>query len=365
MSTKAFITFSLCFLLVFSMNGISDVRLSSSPAGKNVGFSFQADNSIYFSREYNAELKKIFSGRDNLRIYSHKIAPNGLYIAVKARNPDRKFVYDRGDEVRFGEDLLIANIDGELLHKFETDKLVDYSWDPEGDRLVYLEGSNKRFAGRYFSGIGEVINILDLKSGEKQQAVVADSNEVFLNTSWAPFDGNIYLWVRKRYASGIFKYDFTSAKLIPTTFKSVNFSPDGKYCFKDSDYEGTPAELVHASSGENVEMITPEKMQDWPGNSDMIFYSTLEIFDWIIVGNKSFAIICNQGIDGVLNRLQISGFWQLDCDTGRSIELPAPSGISPTPGLPGYQLPAGLKNGKLVWAIPDSKGGYKTAIIDQ
>jgi len=361
---KVFATWLLCFSLIFITTGISHARLSSSPAGKSVGFSFQADNSIYFAREYGAELKKIFSGGNNLTIRSHKIAASGLHIAIEARNSDRKLVYDRADEVRFGEDLLIINIDGELLHKFETDKLVDYSWAPEGDRFIYVTGVHKRADDQSDFTSGEVLNIFDLKKGE-QQTVVADSNEVFVNVSWTLFDGNIYLWKRvfKKYRAydGVFKYDFNSDKLNPTTFKSVDLSPDGKYYFIDSYPGSIGAELYLASSGKKVELITPEKMkQSWIDYPDMMFDSSLKLLDWIIVGNKSFAIICNQGIDGALNRLKISGFWKLDCDTGRSIELPAPNGISPT-----HQLPAGLKDGKLVWAAPDAKGVYRTAIIDQ
>ncbi len=365
-STNVLVFLLSILALVVSTNDLA----FSSPAGQSAGYSFHINNSIYISRAMNTDLERIFSASDNLKIRAHKLAPNGLYFAVRARNLERQYPIEHEPSVRYGEDLLILDSRGEILQKIEVDLIVDLAWDSQGERVVYLTGSYERSRKLTDSPIGHVLSMFDITTGEKRQLIAAEANEVFLNAAWANYDGNIYL--KKRVSrefeghEGVFKYDLASAKLTPTILKSVNLSPRGRYCFLDSDVGNAGAELYDTSSDREVELVVPTKMkQSWIDHPDIMFLSSLTLIDWMKLGSKTYAIVCNQGIDGALQRLQISGFWQLDCESGLLTELSAPKGISPTPGISGYQAPAGLRDGIIVWALPDSKGGYKASIANK
>jgi hypothetical protein len=360
----------ISLLLILCNAGSSNARIFSSTENKANGYYFQIDNAIYFSDGINANCEMVFSGANSVIIQSYKVAPNGRHIAIKAQSLERKSAIGHEHAAEYGGNLLITNIEGEILHNFERGVIVAYDWDSVGNYLIVVTGSKEKYGKHVEIPYGDVLSIFDSKIEELKELVSADSNEIFLDAFWALFDGNVY--VKKQVAlkygeyEGVFKYDFTSSKFIPTTFKSVDLSPDGKYCFINSNPENTGAELNLTGTEKKVTLITPNKMkQNCVENPDIMFISSLKLIDWLVDRNNTYAIVCNQGIDEALNSLHVTGFWKIDCNTGTIKELPAPNNISPTPGLTNYQLPSGIKDGKLVWAVPNTNGGYQSSILDQ
>jgi len=350
--------FTLLFVFGVAVN--SAARLSYSSASKHVGFTAQANNTIYYSNGIDVEFKAVFSGNNNLLIISHRIDPNGNYIAIRTRNMGREYPIDYEPNSRYGEDFLIINRDGKILYRFEFNQLLSFDWDSKGERIVCLTGSYERFRKLSDFPLGNVLHLFDIHQGELQQ-VVADTNEIFLDASWAVFDDNIYL----RKLKGVFRYDIASSKMIPMTFKSANISPNGKYCFLDDFYGKDGAELYLTGSEQQVALITPEKIkQSSFERPDLQFISSLKLFDWIIDGNKTYAIVFDTDIAGCLKYFNLSGFWKLDCETGLAIELPVPKYISQIWKAHNYQLPAGLQDGKLVWALPTPEGNLKASFAE-
>jgi hypothetical protein len=77
----------------------------------------------------------------------------------------------------------------------------------------------------------------------------------------------------------------------------------------------------------------------------------------LIEEDKTYAIICNNYFVGA-DKYKTFRYWKLDCGIGQSVVLPTPKGYMPT-----ANLPPGVYEGRLIWAIPDSNGVFKTTDV--
>jgi len=379
----------LAFIAIFF--GLSRVanaqiftRLAYSPGNTSSGYSILnlKDNSIYFTAEYNSNFIKIFSAEANTEIFDQRLSPNGKYIAVIARDLERKYPFvDVLEEYRnttfiHGKDVLILDTKGEVLIKLEPDYLLGLDWNPEGDKLICVTGDYEKNPVKSEWLPGDALSIYDVASKEKISSHVAPQNEYYWNVAWAEHDGNIYieLSVKKEYGfySGIFRYDYKTSELVPTPLNALNISPDGKYCFHDivNHVKNGHIGLYSTSTGNETRFIVPDRILTWNNVSDQvnyrIFTHQLKHLSWIIEGGKTYAVLYNLAPSAFLAKMGISGFWKVDCETGVFEELAAPKGISTYyKSRNDYQMPAGLENGKLIWAVPNDSGGLKASALDQ
>jgi hypothetical protein len=216
------------------------------------------------------------------------------------------------------------------------------------------------------------LSVYDIDSKERISSLVAPENEYYWDAVWAEHDSNIYieLGVKQKYDlyRGIFRYDYHSLVTVPTPLKTLNISPDGKYSFIEDDGRGNIG-LFSTSTGNEIRFVLPDKILklNYVRNQGNYRYWThsLKHLTWIIEGGKTYAILYNWTSSPVLTKMGISGFWKLDCETGISTELTAPKGISTRVSKNDYKMPAGLENGKLIWAIPNDSGGLKASALNQ
>lgn len=385
------IAFALCMIILLSLSHVANAFLTdkiiSSPDNTSSAFSFLKDNSIYFTTDKNGDFKKIFTAGENNEIVAQRLSPNGKYIAVIADNLERKYLYqDAPEESRNDPDAYINGVDvfildakGEVLIKLEPDNLVALDWNPDGNKFLCLTGDYDKNPAYMEWRPGDALSVYDVNSKEITSSLVAPKNDHYLDATWAEYDGNIYVFreIRQEYASldGVFRYNFLSSELVPTPLKSNIISPDGKYCFqKSSGTSGYKIGLYSTGTEDEIPLVVPDKILrlDYLKRKDdksyyRYFSGNLRFLTWIIEDGKSYAVLYDAGSSSLHEQMDITGFWKVDCETGKSEEMAAPKEISTYRSKlrNDYQMPAGLENGKLVWPVSDGKGGLKASTLEQ
>ncbi len=379
-SARLIFSSMLCVLILLGLSRIANAqlfsRLAYSPVSTSSAYSFLKDNSIYFTAGENGDFKKIFSAETSTEIFDHRLSPNGKYIAVIAHDLERKYPFadDPGALIN-GVDVLILDTKGEVLIKLEPDYLLGFDWNPEGDKFVCVTNDYEKNPVRSEWLPGDALIVYDADSKEKISFHDAPKNEYYWNAVWAEHDGNIYVDLSEENTnglfSGIFRYDYKASVLVPTPLKALNISPDGKYCFHDivNNIKNGEIGLYSTSTGNEIRFIVPDRNPAWNNVSDQvysrIFTHQLKLLSWIIEGSKTYAVLYNLAPSSLLAKMNISGFWKVDCETGIFKELAAPKGISTYyKSRNDYQMPAGLANGKLVWPVSDGKGGLKASTLE-
>lgn len=377
---KPVIALTLCMTIFSGVSDSANAQLAYSPGNTSSGYSILKNNSIYFTAENNGNFIKIFSAGDSTKIISQQLSPNGKYIAVTAHDMERTYPFVDvpeeyfGTVFRYGVDIIILDTKGEVLIKLEPDDLLALDWNPEGNKFLCLTGDYEKNPVRSEWRPGDVLSIYDVANKEKIESLVAPQNEYYWDAAWAEYDGKIYIELGVQKESGlhrgIFRYDYKTYELVPTPLQALNISPDGKYCFKAAKREGYLG-LYSISTGNEIRFVVPDKILKLDYVKDQryqgyyrYFTNGLKHFSWIIEGGKTYAVLYKWAYSSLLARMGISGFWKVDCETGICEELAAPKGISTFVSRNDYQMPAGLENGRLVWAVSDGEGNLRASTIN-
>lgn len=134
-----------------------------------------------------------------------------------------------------------------ILVRIIPGRIVKSSWDPQSNRIAYLEADPKKklyFEGRYLSIYDTITDSLDL--------IIDSEGEFLWEVVWAGFDGNLYVWTSS-FKNGwrVQRVDLESKKLIPTQYRGIYFSPDGRFCLKPG-WEGSETVLYRCDNNKVV-----------------------------------------------------------------------------------------------------------------
>jgi hypothetical protein len=142
----------------------------------------------------------------------------------------------------FDSKLVILGVDGEVRDSISG--VYKFSWDPNGERIVYVSGKPDSEVGFRSTGTW----IYDSRT-KKSKRIHASGYDV----EWAEWDGNIYIDAPQSTAagSGVFKFDPRSEVLSHTTHVGIYFSPDGRYYYRGGG-EGDPGGQIYLSAGDRL-----------------------------------------------------------------------------------------------------------------
>lgn len=329
LSQTLFVSF-LCMLGSFIMSESKPLGLSST-VGDAISLKLRENGTlreaIYFGSISDGNMKKIFFD-ENIFVNFQSLSSKGDRIAIKGSYFDlNSAVYQKHKKAP--QVLLVIDTVGNVLNRLDLELIRGYSWSPAGDKIVFIEGKRSDKDDFWRPQYGKAVWILDTVAGTKNVLCRADSNQNFQDVTWEKFDGNIYveMMVNLEYGThhGIFKYDLAKMSFVPTPYKSLDFSPDGKYYYYSDD---SPVHIIY--SRETNEAVTFG--QD----------SNFQLLDWFVDEKNTYTV-----------RLAPGGFWIVNLDTGSAKLVPKPEDNLRSP------FPIGISNGKPMWIKSNENGSLQ------
>lgn len=330
LSQTLFVSF-LCMLGSFIMSDSKPLQLSSY-YGDAISLKLREpstlrEEAIYFGSISDGNMKKIFFD-ENIFVNFQSLSSKGDRIAIKGDYFDlNSAVYQKHKKAP--QVLLVIDTVGNVLNRIDMELIRGYSWSPAGDKIVFIEGKRSDKDDFWRPEYGKAIWVLDAVTGTKNILCRADSNQNFQDVTWEKFDGNIYvkMMVHLEYGTrhGIFKYDLAKMSFVPTPYKSLDFSPDGKYYYY---WDDSPVHLIY--SRETNEPVTFG--QD----------SNFQLLDWFSDGRNTYALGFAPG-----------GFYVVNLDTGRDKLVSRPDENLRIP------FPVGVSKGKPMWIKSNENGSLQ------
>ena len=304
--------YCLIFLSVFASASIG----TSSP-----GFWHFENNTVYFTKEVGTRMKKIYV-EEGLRIPTFKdvlISPKRDKIALKTPkiglvvvNPDKPI----------NSNMVFSGLTG----------VNDLVWDLDGEKITYIEGN----ADPDYT-LGKKVISLDISTGRKNLILPESPDKVFENLAWASFDGNLYLEITVKLKHGrhrgVFRFDFEKKEEIPTPYFGLNFSPNGKYYFVESE-EGSTARLFLRETNEEIK-LEDKGIKPW-----------FHFYEWEVSGENTFIYLYDY--------VKVSKrFWKLDCANGKITHLAKPDEAVEA---------VGVLNGNLLWSKTTANSEFEVFV---
>ncbi len=266
-------------------------------------------------------MKKIYF-EEGLRIPTFKdviISPKGDMIALKT--PKKGVVIVNPDKP-FNNNIVFSGLTN----------VNDLVWDLDGEKITYIEG---RVDPDY--PLGKKVISLVISTGEKNLILPESPDKVFENLAWASFDGNLYLEITVKlkhgWHRGVFRFDFEKKEEIPTPYFGLNFSPNGKYYFVESE-EGSTARLFLRETNEEIK-LEDKGIKPW-----------FHFYEWEVLGENTFVYLYDY--------VKVSKrFWKLDCANGKITHLAKPDEAVEA---------VGVLNGDFLWSKTTANSEFEVFV---
>ncbi len=323
----------LCILGSFIMTESKPLNLSST-VGDAISLKLRETGTlreaIYFGSISDGNMKKIFFD-ENIFVNFQSLSSKGDRIAIKGDYFDlNSAVYQKHKKAP--QVLLVIDTVGNVLNRLDLELIRGYSWNPAGEKIVFIEGKRSDKDDFWRPHYGKAVWILDAVSNTKEILCRADSNQNFQDVTWEKFDGNIYvaMMVHLEHGThhGIFKYDLAKMSFVPTPYKSLDFSPDGKYYYYNDD---RPVSIIYRRKSN--EAVTINGI-----DQDAYF----QVLSWYVDDRETYALVIASG-----------SFWSVNLDTGNAKLVPKPEDNLRTP------FPIGLSKGKPMWIKSNEDGSLQ------